>query len=135
MLASPRALLGRKGEDTALSFLKKKGFSILDRNWRAGHYELDIVCKDKHTIVFVEVKTRTQASLGHPLEAITRKKRENTFKAARAWLDAHKAWDVPCRFDIVCVCEYEQRFTVEHIIHAFDASEFMGGRHPSWQPW
>lgn len=130
-------LTGAQGEDLACRLLAGAGLSVLNRNWRHGHLELDIVCQADDTIVFVEVKTRTSSRWGGPLGALTPVKRERLLKAARFWLSEHNAWHMPCRFDVVCIirCDSQGSFCVEHIPNAFDSSHALCGSHSSWQPW
>jgi putative endonuclease len=108
---------------------------ILDRNWRRGRLELDIVCADGATLVFVEVKTRQAEGMSDPADALTTAKRRMMTKAAQAWLAAHNAWRRPCRFDVVCVCKRGLTLCAEHYRHAFDFSPALGGGHTAWQPW
>ena len=100
---APHLRTGREGEDAAARAAQARGWKILDRNWRAGHLELDMVCEDGDELVFLEVKTRSENSLSSPLEALTREKRRRLIRAAQAWLSAHDAWERPCRFDLACV--------------------------------
>ena len=60
-----------KGEELASKFLKKKGYKIIDRNFRKGYGEIDIIAVKGRTLVFIEVKTRTSNAYGTPFEAIT----------------------------------------------------------------
>lgn len=126
---------GRKGEDAAEQYLRDCGLRVLARNWRQGRLELDIVCRERDTVVFVEVKTRKADSLTRPDEALSVRKRATLLRAANAWLAAHGAWSQPCRFDVVAVVCDKTTMTVEHIRHAFDANTSVGGRHSAWQPW
>ncbi|MDR2574798.1 MAG: YraN family protein [Desulfovibrio sp.] len=128
-------LVGRVGEDAAVSLLREKGLKILDRNWRKGRLELDIVCADREAIVFVEVKTRQARGMSDPAAALTLAKRRLVIKAAQAWLAAHDAWRRPCRFDVVCVRKDGLTLSAEHYRHAFDFSSALGGGHAAWQPW
>jgi len=77
---------GRRGEAFAARYLESTGWEILDRNWRDGPRELDLVCRKGGIIAFVEVKTRRSGSAGHPLEAIGWRKRRDLERAARAWV-------------------------------------------------
>lgn len=97
--------IGDFGEDAAARFLKKKGYRILERNYRAGHNEIDIIAQDRKDIVFVEVKTRTPNALGvlpygDPLESVDTKKQRRTMDAASAYLCKCETALLP-RFDIV----------------------------------
>lgn len=85
----PRAALGRAGEEAAATLMHARGMRILARNWRSGPLELDLVCREGDTLVFVEVKTRGPGSLGSALEAVGPRKRQSLIRAARAWLAAH----------------------------------------------
>jgi len=111
--------IGNKGEDEATKFLEKKGFQILDRNWRYDHKEIDIVAKIDNIIVFVEVKTRKYNSLMDPLEAINLRKQKLLIDAAEAYLD-EKNLDFEMRFDVVSVY-HDKDFIVEidHLENAF----------------
>ena len=64
--------LGKWGEDTAAAFLEEKGYQIIERDWKSGHHDLDIVAKEDNTLVIVEVKTRRSRLFGDPEEAIDR---------------------------------------------------------------
>lgn len=80
-------IIGQAGEDAACRYLEKHGWKILEKNYRYSRVaEIDIVAKDKDTIVFVEVKTRTTTAFGHPFEAINRTKLYNVFKAGLDYL-------------------------------------------------
>lgn len=127
--------LGRRGEEAAAGLLRRAGLRILDRNWRAGRLELDIVCQDGATVVFVEVKTRSSAKRGGPEGALTPAKQRSLSRAAQAWLAAHDAWGAPCRFDVVCLVAGDGTFSAEHYRHAFDFAPSLDRGHAAWQPW
>jgi putative endonuclease len=96
--------VGRRGEKIAVGFLRKSGYKILFRNFRArSGGEIDLVCRDRRAkvLVFVEVKTRTTDLFGDPHEAVTLRKQENIIRAAKEWLRLLDAPDIPYRFDIV----------------------------------
>ena len=74
-------LIGKKGEELACEYLKKKGYKILETNKHFSRYcEIDIIALDKNTLVFCEVKTRKTDICGNPLEAITKSKYQNIKK-------------------------------------------------------
>jgi len=77
---------GRRGESLAARYLEDSGWTVLDRNWRAGHGEIDLVIRKGDVVAFVEVKTLAQVDSGDPLEGITRRKRMEVEKAARRWI-------------------------------------------------
>ena len=94
-----------------------------------------MVCREGHTVVFVEVKTRKACGLATPEEGITVRKKAALQRAAQHWLQSHNAWDKACRFDVVAVLDHGGHFTLEHYRHAFDFSAPLGGGHTAWQPW
>ena len=96
--------LGREGERLAQRYLRRLGFKILYRNFRAPHGgEVDLVCRDKtcDALVFVEVKTRRGLGYGTPGEAVTRDKQKLIARGALAWLRLLDKPDIIFRFDIV----------------------------------
>ena len=94
--------LGQKGEDLAARYLTEKGFQILERNWRHGRAELDIIAFDGETLVFVEVKTRSDDVFERPENAVNTRKRNLMIKAAIGYM--HKSGhDKAIRFDVVSV--------------------------------
>lgn len=82
--------------------LERAGFRVLDRNWRAGRLEIDLVVRDGSTIAFVEVKTRRPGPQ-HPAEAVDRRKRARMRKAATRWIATHAEGALEYRFDVVSV--------------------------------
>ena len=93
---------GRRGEKLAGRFLRGHGYKILYRNFRAcGGGEIDIVCRDGDTLVFVEVKTRSDEDFGRPIEAVDRQKQLRVSKGGLAWLRLLDNPDIVFRFDVV----------------------------------
>ena len=110
---------GRAGEDLAVDYLVKKGYRILDRNYRYGHGEIDIVAEDGSVLVFVEVKARRSKQYGEPEDAITFRKRALLRRTADGYIYEHNIEDKDCRFDVVAV-DYEPRSPeIRHIENAF----------------
>lgn len=95
--------LGKIGEDLAADYLENCGYVILGRNWRSARVELDIIARDKKTLVFCEVKTRRSISHGYPSEAITALKLEHIRTAALHWLTQNRNGYSGVRFDLVSV--------------------------------
>jgi uncharacterized protein (TIGR00252 family) len=81
--------LGDRGEALAARHLAQAGWRILDRNFRVGRKEIDLVARRGEVVAFVEVKTRAGLGFGHPLEAITWRKRREIQQVAAAWIDRH----------------------------------------------
>lgn len=94
--------LGKWGEDLAASFLKEKGYQIIERDWKSGHHDLDIVAKDGNTLVIVEVKTRRNRLFGDPEEAIDYKKRKSLQSAINHYVKTHRFGSI-VRFDIISI--------------------------------
>jgi len=95
--------LGQIGEKLAAGFLKKKGYKIYQTDYRCRLGQLDIVAKDKDTICFVEVKTRSSLNMGLPQEALTVFKQHKISKVALAYLKSYNLTKSRARFDIVSV--------------------------------
>lgn len=108
--------LGRTGEDDAVDYLMQEGYRILDRNWRSGHKELDIVAEQDGVLVVVEVKTRRDARYGKPEDAVSPMKIRRIVLAADAYVRLHRI-DLPVRFDIITVLG--PGHSLNHIIDAF----------------
>ncbi len=98
-----RKALGALGEKRAAEFLKKRGYRILETNFRCREGELDIISRDKDCLVFVEVRTRSSADFGTPEESITRAKKEKLVAVALAYLQTHRNLPESWRFDVVAV--------------------------------
>ena len=91
-----------RGEKLAAEFLRRQGYKILYRNFRARRGgEVDIVCRDLDTLVFVEVKTRTREDFGRPFEAVDAAKQKLIARGALAWLQLLDNPDILFRFDVV----------------------------------
>ncbi|MCX5716324.1 MAG: YraN family protein [Candidatus Omnitrophica bacterium] len=95
--------LGRLGENIAISFLKKNGYSILHRNWRCLFGEIDIVAQHEDFIVIVEIKTRRSSAYGPGYLAITRLKQLKLIRLTQAFLKRYGLTDHMCRIDIVSI--------------------------------
>jgi putative endonuclease len=118
--------LGREGERLAARHLRRNGYKILYRNFRAPHGgEVDLVCRDKScdTLVFIEVKSRRGLGYGAPAEAVTRDKQKLIARGALAWLRMLDHPDILIRFDIVEVVVEEERPVFNVIKDAFTLPE------------
>jgi putative endonuclease len=112
--------LGDRGEDLAARFLQSAGWSILLRNFRMGRKEIDLVVRRGEIVAFVEVKTRAGAGFGHPLEAITWKKRREIQQVATAWIDRFGGAKDIYRFDAVGIrFETGKPPSIEHVEDAW----------------
>jgi putative endonuclease len=103
-LLSDRTALARWGERRAMKFLKKLGLTTLARNYLCKTGELDLVMTEPDgTIVFVEVKTRTNRDIAEPEDSITASKKHKLSSATQYFLKTHKIENHPCRFDVVAI--------------------------------
>ncbi len=107
--------LGLKGEQIAKKYLLKKGFKILETNYQCRFGELDLIAKDKSSLVFCEVKTRSKGMIAPPQESVTPAKQRKMIKTAQFWLMEHPV-DLDLRFDVLAVSpDSLGRWTVEHL--------------------
>src|SRR4030066_896774 len=112
--------LGKKGEEVALRFLKKKGYRIIERNYVCKMGEMDIIAKEKDTLVFIEVKTRTSTLFGPPQLAVNSSKQRQLSKVALNFLKEKQLEDVKARFDVVAILLVQKGEEIELIKDAFE---------------
>jgi putative endonuclease len=117
--------LGTKGEKLAGRFLRRNGYKILYRNFRGRTGgEIDLVCRDRDTLVFVEVKTRTGEDFGRPFDAVDRKKQQRISRGGLAWLRLLDDPDILFRFDVVeVIIGKDEEPRLELIRNAFSLPE------------
>ncbi len=94
---------GIRGEKLAQGFLKKRGYRILETNYRCPEGEIDIVAKDKDSLVFIEVRTKTSLEFGSPEESITLTKKERLRTTASRYRQTHNDLPLSWRIDVVAV--------------------------------
>ncbi|MBQ8968529.1 MAG: YraN family protein [Bacteroidaceae bacterium] len=93
---------GRWGEEVAADYLESKGYRILERDWRSGHRDIDIVARNVDSVIFVEVKTRRTNDFGEPYEAVNYQKKRNLLSAINHYIK-YKHLDLHARFDIISI--------------------------------
>ena len=113
--------LGKIGEDLAVEHLIKEGYQILERNWRSGHKEIDIIALKDDVLAVVEVKTRKTSDYGEPDIAVGAYKQQMLIWAADAYV-RYKNLDVDVRFDIISIILSGTDQKIEHIEDAFVVS-------------
>lgn len=109
---------GTDGEELAAAYLAEKGYSVLERNWRFGREEIDIIAREKETLVIAEVKTRSGSFFGDPEVFVTRDKQKHLIKAANGYLEKN-GLDLEVRFDIIGVILTGKNHRINHIEDAF----------------
>lgn len=120
-MSSKGITLGKSGEDLAIRFLRKKGYTILQSNYRTRCGEIDIIARDKAILVFVEVKTRKGTSFGSPFSAVTTKKQRHISMVAQEYLSKNNFFDEEARFDVIAVLLKSQGLPqIDHIENAFE---------------
>lgn len=113
--------VGAQGEELAAAFLKRLGYTIVERNFRCHGGEVDIIARDGKTLVFVEVKSRRTLAYGVPQLAVTPFKQRQISKAALTWLARHRLQESPARFDVVAVLfNPAAPPQIDHIPNAFE---------------
>ncbi len=116
--AAKRATDGRIAERLAGHFLEQQGLTILECNYRCRGGEVDLVCRDRRGLVFVEVRLRRSAGYGGAAASITAGKRERIILAAQHYLATHAAGDADCRFDCVLLDDLSES-AIEWLRDAF----------------
>lgn len=114
--------IGQRGEDAAVAYLERLGMSVVDRNWRDGRGELDIVALDGQTLVICEVKTRTVDTHGTPEEAVSVAKQRRLTRLAKSYISANALETCAVRFDVVSIAVISpERALLRHHRAAFEA--------------
>jgi putative endonuclease len=112
-----RRAVGSRYEQQAADFLIQHGYKILERNWQAGHKEIDLIAQKPGVIVFVEVKAARSNAFGHPAEWVSQRKQTLLAQAAQVYLDNKKVTGRDIRFDVICFVKGR----LEYFAAAFDA--------------
>lgn len=118
MLTKPQQF-GRKAENKAARYLKKRGYRILERNFRTRSGEIDIIAREGESLVFIEVKARTSVRYGSAKAAVTARKQRQVSKVALGYLKMTGQPDAKARFDVVAVTRREGRDDIQLIRNAF----------------
>jgi putative endonuclease len=116
-----RKARGRAAEALAAAFLEGLGARVIARNHAIKRGEVDLVCEDGQTVVFVEVRSRSSEAQGGPEETVDRRKRRRVVGAATDWATRNGALERAIRFDVVAVTFGEGEPRLEHFPAAFDA--------------
>jgi putative endonuclease len=119
-MTQDRLSLGKMGEELAVTQLRTMKYQILERNYRCLLGEMDIIAREKGSLVFVEVKTRATKDFGGPAAAVHERKQRQLSRIALLYLNHKKIRDVPARFDVVAVDLSGSKPRIEVIQNAFD---------------
>ncbi len=95
--------LGAVGEQLAVQWYVRRGFVVVERNWRCRHGELDLIVRRGVLLVVVEVKNRSSSAYGHPAEAVTWRKQQRIRRLTAQWLSERAVHGVELRFDVVAI--------------------------------
>lgn len=110
--------LGRAGEEAAARYLMFRDYSIRDRNWHFGPWELDIVAERYGELVMVEVKSRSSEVYGSPLDAVNEEKQRYLVKAADVYMRFYRL-TMPVRFDVIAIVGQQPPYQITHVRDAF----------------
>lgn len=120
-----RKITGGFGEDLAERYLRARGYSVLEKNFRTPFGEIDLIAERDGCVVFLEVKTRISERFGPPLSAITWEKKKKVIKNCQYYLKAKKILWGPCRIDVMGI-KLDNSFRVEIIKYIKNAIELNG---------
>ena len=112
--------LGEMGERVAERWMSRAGWRILNRRFRNGHRDIDLVAERDGVVAFVEVKARRDAHFGGPIEAVTWQKRIELSRSARVWIARHGKANEAYQFDVIGIIVREDRVRVRHVSNAFN---------------
>jgi putative endonuclease len=121
-MSQKRIAFGKTGENLACRELRRRGYAILVRRYRRRMGEIDIVCRDGKTMVFVEVKAREGRAFGEACEAVTANKRRTITRLALDYLMRHRLTECACRFDVVSIHFDSGSPVIDVYQNAFDAT-------------
>ena len=117
---SPKARVGAQGEAMAAAYLQRQGYAIIERNYRCPEGEVDVVARERDTLVFVEVRTRRGSGMGTPQESVTAAKRERLIAVAQRFLLEHPESPADWRIDLIAIQMGQGGRSphIEHLRHA-----------------
>ena len=121
-MSAARQAFGQLGERVAERWLQKLGYRIVNRRFRNGHRDIDLVVERDGLIAFVEVKARAGEAFGGPVEAVNWKKQKELTRSALTWISRHGRAGEQYRFDVVGVLIQGEAVRVRHVENAFQLS-------------
>jgi putative endonuclease len=121
-MSTARQAFGELGERIAERWLRRQGWRVVNRRFRNGHRDIDLVVGREGTIAFVEVKARKGADFGGPVEAVNWRKQKELTKSAYVWIERHGQPLEQYRFDVVGVLVDGKAVRIRHVPDAFTIS-------------
>ena len=118
MSAATQAL-GELGERIAERWLRERGWRVVQRRFRSGHRDIDLVVEQDGVVAFVEVKARQGERFGDPVEAVDWRKQRELSRSARVWVDRHGRREDAYRFDVIGVLVAGSSVRIRHVPNAF----------------
>lgn len=118
-MSAARQAFGELGEAIAARWLRRGGWRVVQRRFRSGHRDIDLIAERDGTVAFVEVKARRGTRFGHPVEAVNWRKQKELAKSARTWIDRHGQPAEVYRFDVIGVLVDGERVRIRHVENAF----------------
>lgn len=110
---------GELGERIAERWLRRNGWRVVQRRFRSGHRDIDLIVERDDTVAFVEVKARRGSRFGDPVEAVNWSKQKELARSASVWIDRHGRPSESYRFDVVGILVEGERVRVRHVPNAF----------------
>jgi len=111
---------GETGERIAERWLKRHGWRIMQRRFRSGHRDIDLIAEKDDVVAFVEVKARSGTEFGDPIEAVNWRKRRELTRSAQVWISRHGRPSDSYRFDVIGVLVGSDGARVRHVENAFE---------------
>jgi putative endonuclease len=118
-MSAARQAFGELGERIAERWLRRRGWRVVQRRFRSGHRDIDLVVEQEGVVAFVEVKARRGDRFGDPVEAVDWRKQRELGRSARVWIDRHGRPAEAYRFDVVGVLVAGERVRIRHVENAF----------------
>jgi putative endonuclease len=123
-MTTKRISLGKRGEEIAVAYLKGQKYKIIERNYKCKLGEVDIIAKDKKTLSFIEVKTRSSLKYGDPSHVVNKRKQHKISSVALYYIIKNNLQDVDARFDVIAIQLSSEGKRIELIKNAFDLSPY-----------
>ncbi len=118
-MSNERQVFGLAGERVAERWLRQRGWKVLQRRFRSGHRDIDLIAERNGLVAFVEVKARSGEGFGDPVEAVNWRKKNELVRSASVWIDRNGRPGEQYRFDVIGVLIQGERVRVRHVANAF----------------